>query len=119
MADHQAPYDPYIPSGQNHAAGAQAGGNNRTAALQAEIDSTVGIMRDNINKVSERGERLDSLQDKTDNLAVSAQGFRRGANRVRKQMWWKDMKMRMCIIAAVIILLLVVIVVPIATSKHK
>ena len=44
-------------------------------------------MRDNINKVSQRGERLDSLQDKTDNLAVSAQGFRRGANRVRKQMW--------------------------------
>jgi len=43
-------------------------------------------MRENINKVSQRGERLDSLQDKTDNLAVSAQGFRRGANRVRKQM---------------------------------
>jgi hypothetical protein len=46
-------------------------------------------MRENINKVSERGARLDSLQDKTDSLAVSAQGFRRGANRVRKQMWWK------------------------------
>jgi vesicle-associated membrane protein 4 len=58
-------------------------------------------MRDNINKVAERGERLDSLESKTgisldlrdvdgvDNLAVSAQGFRRGANRVRKQMWWK------------------------------
>ena len=69
-------------------------------------------MRDNINKVSERGERLDSLQDKTDNLATSAQGFRRGANRVRKQMWWKDMKMRMCIIAGVIILIVIVIVVP-------
>jgi vesicle-associated membrane protein 4 len=54
---------------------------------EQEIDSTVGIMRDNINKVSERGERLDSLQDKTDNLATSAQGFRRGANRVRKAMW--------------------------------
>ena len=75
-----------------------------------EIDSTVGIMRDNINKVSERGARLDSLQDKTDNLAVSAQGFRRGANRVRKQMWWKDMKMRMCLIVGIIILLVVIIV---------
>jgi len=117
MAEHNQPYDPYIPSGQNNAGGQAS--NNRTAALQAEIDSTVGIMRDNINKVSERGERLDSLQDKTDNLAVSAQGFRRGANRVRKQMWWKDMKMRMCIIAAVIILLLVVIVVPIVTTKHN
>jgi len=46
-------------------------------------------MRDNINKVSQRGERLDALQNKTDDLAASAQGFRRGANRVRKAMWWK------------------------------
>lgn len=67
-------------------------------------------MRQNINKVSERGERLDSLQDKTDNLAVSAQGFRRGANRVRKQMWWKDMKMRVCLVILVIVLLIVIIV---------
>lgn len=67
-------------------------------------------MRDNINKVSQRGERLDALQDKTDNLAVSAQGFRRGANRVRKQMWWKDMKMRIWIIVGIIILLIVIIV---------
>lgn len=67
-------------------------------------------MRSNIFKVSERGERLDSLQDKTDNLAVSAQGFRRGANRVRKQMWWKDMKMRVCLIICIIILLVVIIV---------
>lgn len=69
-------------------------------------------MRENINKVSQRGERLDSLQDKTDNLAVSAQGFRRGANRVRKQMWWKDIKMRICLIVGVIILLIVIIVPP-------
>ena len=72
-------------------------------------------MRENINKVSQRGERLDSLQDKTDNLAHSAQGFRRGANRVRKQMWWKDMKMRICLIVGIIILLLVIIV-PAGTS---
>jgi vesicle-associated membrane protein 4 len=80
-----------------------------TCSLQ-QIDDTVGVMRENINKVSQRGERLDSLQDKTDNLAVSAQGFRRGANRVRKQMWWKDMKMRVCLIIAVIILIIVIVV---------
>ena len=44
-----------------------------------------------------------------DTLAVSAQGFRRGANRVRKQMWWKDMKMRLCLIGGVIILLVIII----------
>ncbi|KAH7090237.1 synaptobrevin [Paraphoma chrysanthemicola] len=120
MADREQPYDPYIPAG---GAGGQQGaqgqnGNHRTAALQAEIDSTVGIMRDNINKVSERGARLDSLQDKTDNLATSAQGFRRGANRVRKQMWWKDMKMRMCLIVGIIILL-VIIIVPSVVATRK
>ena len=67
-------------------------------------------MQDNLNKASQRGDRLDALQDKTDNLATSAQGFRRGANRVRKQMWWKDMKMRICIIVGIIILLIVIIV---------
>ena len=77
---------------------------------EQQIDDTVGVMRENINKVSQRGERLDSLQDKTDNLAVSAQGFRRGANRVRKQMWWKDMKMRMLLIVGIIILLVIIIV---------
>lgn len=70
-------------------------------------------MRENINKVAERGERLDSIENKTDNLAISAQGFRRGANRVRKDMWWKDFKMRLCIILGIIIVLIVIIV-PIA-----
>ncbi|KAF1348628.1 synaptobrevin/VAMP-like protein [Delphinella strobiligena] len=113
----EAPYDPYIPSGQSGSS-ATRDGTQRTAALQAEIDSTVNVMRNNINKVSERGERLDSLQDKTDNLATSAQGFRRGANRVRKQMWWKDMKMRMCLIIGIIILLIVIIVPSVVATKH-
>ncbi|KAL6245192.1 Vesicle membrane receptor protein (v-SNARE) [Rhinocladiella similis] len=117
MAEREQPYDPYIPSGGQ--GGAQpAGGNQRTAALQAQIDDTVGVMRENINKVSQRGERLDSLQDKTDNLAVSAQGFRRGANRVRKQMWWKDMKMRMCLIVGIIVLLIVIIVPAVVATRH-
>ncbi|KAJ5612244.1 hypothetical protein N7510_005438 [Penicillium lagena] len=122
MSSSEPPYDPYIPSGSNGAAGAtstnQQNGNQRTAALQAQIDDTVGVMRENINKVSQRGERLDSLQDKTDNLAVSAQGFRRGANRVRKQMWWKDMKMRVCLFACVIILIVVIVVGAVFGSRH-
>jgi len=123
MADAREPqYDPYIPSGQpaGVAAAAPQGtqGNQRTAALQAQIDDTVGVMRENINKVSQRGERLDSLQDKTDNLAVSAQGFRRGANRVRKRMWYADMKMRLCLIGGIVILLIVIIVPAVVATKH-
>jgi len=94
-------------------------GSRKPEDLQKQIDETVGIMRDNINKANQRGENLDSLQDKTDNLATSAQGFRRGANRVRKAMWWKDMKMRICIIVGIILLLIIIIVPSVVTAnKH-
>jgi len=114
MASEQ-PYDPYIP---NQGAGQQGNnGNSRTAQIQAQIDDTIGIMRDNINKTNDRGQNLTQLQNKTTELADSAQGFRRGANRVRKQMWWKDMKMRLCL-AVGIVVLLAVIIVPIVVVKH-
>ncbi|CCX08233.1 synaptobrevin [Pyronema domesticum] len=113
----ETPYDPYIPANQAGGQGQQGSGNPRTAAIQQQIDDTVGIMRENINKVADRGARLDSLQDKTDNLAVSAQGFRRGANRVRKEMWWKDMKMRIWIVVGIIILLAIIIVPVVMTQK--
>ncbi|GAB0138668.1 hypothetical protein EsDP_00006894 [Epichloe bromicola] len=104
---HQGPYDPHPADAGQHAA---QPGADRVKKIQEDINDTVGILRDNINKANDRGQRLDALQDKTDNLAVSAQGFRRGANRVRKQMWWKDMKMRICIIVGILILLLIIII---------
>ncbi|PPR01206.1 hypothetical protein CVT26_016087 [Gymnopilus dilepis] len=106
------PYDPYLP--RNGTPGAPAAGpsqgNSKTAAIQQQIDDTVGIMRDNITKVAERGERLDSLQDKTDNLAVSAQGFRRGANRVRK--------MRIIIGVAIAVILVIIVVSIVRATKN-
>ena len=45
--------------------------------LQAQVDDTVRIMLENIKKVSERGENLDSLQGKSDDLAVHSHGCRR------------------------------------------
>ncbi|WFC98117.1 synaptobrevin [Malassezia yamatoensis] len=115
MPESDGHYDPYIPSGgaSSNPSGSTSrdgSGNARTAQIQAQIEETVGVMRDNINKVNERGENLNSLQDKTDNLSVSAQGFRRGASRVRKQMWWKDMKMRLLIVVGIIALLCLIII---------
>ncbi|OAR03032.1 hypothetical protein LLEC1_04050 [Akanthomyces lecanii] len=113
MSAQESPYDPYIPSGQTgtqQAGGAGANSRRDYSGLQNQIEETKEHMKKNVQAVSQRGERLDALQDKTDNLAVSAQGFRRGANRVRKQMWWKDMKMRMCIIIGVIVLLAIIII---------
>ncbi|CAJ0752940.1 7893_t:CDS:2, partial [Entrophospora sp. SA101] len=61
--------------------GAAGGPPSKTLEIQKKIDETVEVMRDNLKSVAERGVKLDTLQDKTENLSVSAQGFRRGANK--------------------------------------
>ncbi|KAI3629558.1 hypothetical protein MIR68_012380 [Amoeboaphelidium protococcarum] len=92
--------------------------NDKTAQVQQEVDAVVGIMHDNIHKVMDRGEKLDSLQTKTDDLQQGALQFKRGASRVRQQMWWKNMKLN-AIICIVVIIILLIIIVPIVTTVQK
>lgn len=66
-------------------------------------------MQANVNKLSQRGENLNSLQDKTGTLADSALNFKKTANQKRKEMWKKNMKMKIFIAIGIIVLLLVII----------
>jgi hypothetical protein len=83
--------------------------------LQAQVDDTVRVMRENIKKVSQRGESVDALQGKTDDLAVHSDGFRRDANKVNKRMCSKHIKSRMYLIGCVIFLLAVLLIIPVVT----
>ena len=84
--------------------------------LHDQIDDTVIVMQQNIKKVAQRGERLDSLQDTTDDLSVSATHFRRGTNRVRKLTWLKDMKMVLCLV--IVVILVITVFVSIVVTKR-
>ena len=62
------PYDPYIPNSQRPGGANPApggAGNAKTARVQQQVDEVVNIMQDNIDKVMQRGERLDDLRGKT------------------------------------------------------
>ncbi|KAK4073098.1 hypothetical protein Purlil1_13132 [Purpureocillium lilacinum] len=78
--------------------------------LTQGIHNAVGVMHENMEKVSERGQGLNALQDRAENLATSSQYFRRSANRVRKQMWWKEVKMRICLAVGIATLLCIIII---------
>lgn len=116
MANRDDQYDPYIPAGGAPARG-QQGGARRPEDIQSELDAATAAMQSNVNKLSERGENLDVLQNKTDNLKDHADGFRRGANRVRKDMRWKNIKMWMWIIAGIAALILVIVLASVLTKK--
>jgi vesicle-associated membrane protein 4 len=90
--------------------------NRYVKDLQDQIDDTVIVMRQNIEKAAQRGERLDSLQDTTDDLSVSATRFRRGTNRVRKLMWLKDMRIVLCLV--IVVILVIAVFVSIVVTKR-
>lgn len=109
MANHEQPYDPYIPSGRGTPGpNQQHEGNDRTAALQAQIDDTVNVMRQNIQRTEERGGRLDDLEQQSERMNISAQNFKRGANRVHKQMMWKNVRMWIYIAIGVAIVIIII-----------
>jgi vesicle-associated membrane protein 4 len=80
----------------------------RTSKIQAEIDEATIVMKENLMKTAERGERIDSLEQKSQNISAQAGLLRRGANRVRKRMCIAEMKARAWLFLGLLILLLFV-----------
>lgn len=82
---------------------------------QREIDDVRGIMTRNIEGLLERGERIDLLVDKTDRLGGSAREFRVRSRGLKRQMWWKNVKL-MGLLALVVILIVLAIVIAVKTG---
>lgn len=75
------------------------------AMAKRDIDDVRGIMTENIERVLERGERIDLLVDKTDRLGGSAHDFRIRSRGLRRRMWWKNTKLVVLLVIVVIFLM--------------
>jgi vesicle-associated membrane protein 4 len=84
--------------------------NKIASALQAQVDATIRTMQETINNLPERKKGLDLFENRTDRLFITSRGSCDKANKVRKRVWWKDIKGRMCLISSVIILLLMIVI---------
>lgn len=61
--------------------------------VKKQVQEVMSVMSDNIDKVVDRGERLESLLDKTNELEVSSSQFHSTAKKVRRHMWCKNFRM--------------------------
>lgn len=75
------------------------------AMAKRDIDDVRGIMTENIERVLERGERIDLLVDKTDRLGGSAHDFRIRSRGLRRRMWWKNTKLVVLLVIVVVFLM--------------
>jgi hypothetical protein len=76
--------------------------NDRITNMQNKIEDVKGTMIDNIEKILDRGETLDSLLLRTEELKDSSSDFKKGSAKVK-------MGMRMRLVIIIIILIVTVV----------
>eukprot|EP00897_Mesotaenium_endlicherianum_P010603 jgi/Mesen1/9571/ME000065S08998 len=81
---------------------------SKFAKIQAQVAEVKGVMKDNIDKVLQRGEKMESLVEKTDHLRDQAQNFQRQGQQIRRKMWYQNMKIKMVVIGILVVLGLVI-----------
>ena len=82
----------------------QQGGQAQTKVqtVQQQVTEVKEIMMDNIEKVLDRGEKIEVLVDKTEALRFQADNFHKQGRALRNRMWWNNLKMKLILLAFVI-----------------
>ncbi|KAF8393155.1 hypothetical protein HHK36_021396 [Tetracentron sinense] len=66
---------------------------DRINRLKGEMSQVRNVMIENIDKVLERGDRLELLVDKTANMQGNTFRFRKQARRFKNTVWWRNVKL--------------------------
>ncbi|MCO5597795.1 hypothetical protein L7F22_051877 [Adiantum nelumboides] len=82
--------------------------------MKGEINQVRHVMIENIDKVLDRGERLELLVDKTANIQNKAFRFRKQTREFRSAVWWRNVKL----VSLLVILILIIIYVVLAVVCH-
>lgn len=100
-----------IPIGYENIKGSPGQSNNedtKEEKILQKVDQATKTMENNITAATQRGENLDNLQEMSNNIADQSHEFGRTAKQVKRKLWYKNMKMTMCITIVVLIGLLLV-----------
>ncbi|AAB80624.1 Strong similarity to Arabidopsis ATHSAR1 (gb/M90418). ESTs gb/T44122,gb/N65276,gb/AA041135 come from this gene [Arabidopsis thaliana] len=82
---------------------------SKLAKVKAQVSEVKGVMMENIEKVLDRGEKIELLVDKTENLRSQAQDFRTTGTQMRRKMWLQNMKIKLIVLAIIIALILIIV----------
>ncbi|TKC46226.1 hypothetical protein EI555_012875 [Monodon monoceros] len=85
------------------------GGDDRVRNLQSEVEGVKNIMTQNVERILARGENLDHLRNKTEDLEATSEHFKTTSQKVARKFWWKNVKMivLICVIVFIIVLFIV------------
>ncbi|GAB4824651.1 hypothetical protein Ancab_007523 [Ancistrocladus abbreviatus] len=77
--------------------------------VRGEVNEIRSVMVENIEKILERGDRIELLVDKTATMQDSAFHFRKQSKRLRHALWMKNAKLLAWLTCLIVVLLYIII----------
>ena len=90
-------------------AGPSSMSDHKISRVRNEVDRVKDIMVNSIDTIMERGERLELLVDKTENLSQHSVQFKQASRTLRRKMWWENKKMVLIVAFAIIISIYIIV----------
>jgi len=84
--------------------------SDRIRSLQQKVDEVKGVMLENIDKVLERGQKLEEVLNRSENLSVHASAFRKKSSALKRQMCMGNFKLTAVIIVIALLVVLFIVI---------
>ena len=75
--------------------------NDKVNKIRTEIDQVKDVMIENIDKIIERGEKIDTLVDKAGGLEQQSSQFKSNATTLKRKMLWKKILLIIVVVLVV------------------
>ncbi|CAF0746227.1 unnamed protein product [Adineta steineri] len=83
--------------------------NQNLNELRADVTATTDALKVTVEKLVQRGENLDVLNNRAEDLSSTSYHFRGTARRVNRQMRWQNYKLTIFIVFVIVCILALII----------
>uniref|UniRef100_A0A0N5AMX4 V-SNARE coiled-coil homology domain-containing protein n=1 Tax=Syphacia muris TaxID=451379 RepID=A0A0N5AMX4_9BILA len=81
----------------------------RMSQLQQQVSQVKTVMSNNVQRILERGDRLENLESRTDALTASSENFKISARRVQRHMCRQNAKWTIIVSVGTILIVIIII----------
>ncbi|CAL7934304.1 unnamed protein product [Xylocopa violacea] len=110
LLEHESDQDEHMLFNQPSTSTTEAKADGKMDSVRLQIQEVTEVMRDNVQKVMERGERLEDLQEASDRLNVTGSEFRATAKKAQQRAWLQNFKTRIVLITVTVTVVICIIV---------
>ena len=84
---------------------------NKIAEIQSGVDSLKVDMKKNITKMVESVDNVNELQNKSEQLKLETDDYKKNSVEIRKITWWQNCKLWVIIIGIVLLIILIIVLI--------